>query len=234
MAGAAAFSPAPLATPFGQPWWLEQAAFKLYPCTRQIHAVLDATAAATRQARAAGLGAGDVEELALFVQGAVMNRHYQNREPHDAPTGTFSLPQAAALMLLEVPPGPAWHRAETRVRPELRRLMARVSCAEWPEATARIAEQLVRPGLAGFERNLARAELTAGGRHFAATVEHPRGDQWIESARLAPAEIEDKFRAYTRELLPAAAAEAAIEACRTLATQASIVALLRPLATAGP
>jgi len=233
MAGAAAFSPAPLAAPFGQPWWLEQAAFKFYPCTRQIHAVLDAAAAAMREARAAGLGPADVEALALFVQGAVMTRHYQNRDPCDAPTGTFSLPQAAALVLLDVAPGPAWHRAATRDRHDLRALIGRVRCEEWPEATARVAEQLVRPGLAGFERNLARAELTAGGRRFAATVEHPRGDQWVDAARLSAGEIEDKFRAYTQGLLPAAAAEAAIDACRSLAEQASIASLLRPLSAAG-
>jgi 2-methylcitrate dehydratase PrpD len=233
MVGAAAFAPEPLQTPYGNPWWLEQAAFKLYPCTRQIHAVLDATGQAMQQLRDAELGAPDIEEVALFVQGAVMTRHYQNADPQDAATGTFSLPQAAALVLLGVPPGPEWHRAETRARAEVQALKARVRCQELPEATARIAAQLVRPGLAGFERNLARAEITAGGRTFAATVEQPRGDQWVGAAKLSAAEIEDKFRAYTQGLLPQPTAETVIETCRALADQASIFALLRPLRAAG-
>jgi 2-methylcitrate dehydratase PrpD len=233
MMGAASFAPAPLTTTFGEPWWLQQAAFKLYPCSRQLHAVLDAARLARDEAHAAGIAPVELPELSLFVQGAVMARHYQNDDPQDAATGSFSLPYAAALVLLDVPPGPEWHRAETRARSDVHALMARVRCAEWPEATARVAEQLVQPGMAGFERNLARAELRAGGRRFVATVEHPRGDQWVPQARLSPAAIEEKFRSYTRDLLTEKAAEEVIEACRGLAGQASIAALLRPLGAAG-
>jgi 2-methylcitrate dehydratase PrpD len=233
MVGAAAFAPEPLRRPYGDPWWLEQAAFKLYPCSRQIHAALDAAGQAMQQLRQAGLGTADIDEVQLFVQGAVMNRHYQNAAPHDAPTSTFSLPQAAALVLLGVPPGPEWHRAETRARTDVQALKARVRCRELPEATARVAAQLVRPGLAGFERNLARAEIRAAGRSFAATVEHPRGDQWVDAARLTAAEIEDKFRAFTQGLLPRSTAETAIRTCRALADQASIFDLLRPMRAAG-
>lgn len=51
MVGGVKFEAAPLLSPPGDPWWIDQAAFKLYPCSRLLHGALDGVAQVLGAAR---------------------------------------------------------------------------------------------------------------------------------------------------------------------------------------
>ncbi len=229
MVGGVKFEAAPLLSPPGDPWWIDQAAFKLYPCSRLLHGALDGVAQVLGAARRAGFGWRDVAELEIGVQSAVLTHHYQNRAPAEAASACFSLPYVAALLCLEVPPGPDWLAPETLGRADVREMMARIRCVEEPRATRLVAEQLAEPGRAGFELGLATVRLMAGGRRFEAEVGAIAGDQWVEKMRLLPERIEAKFRRFAAAVLPAAAVEDVIAACRELEGLARVRPALKTL-----
>ncbi|MSO91859.1 MAG: hypothetical protein EXQ86_00475 [Rhodospirillales bacterium] len=229
MTGASAFHPATAMTPFGHPWWILRAAFKPYPCTRQIHWALDAVAQAITAARTAGFGLDAITDIDIGVQNAVLGPHYQNRNPTDAPTASFSLPYTAALVALGVEPSAQWLAPETIARADVRAMMRRVRSREEKRATTMIARQLAEPGMAGFEEGLATVTLTAGGRRFTAEVARLRGDP-EPGVRFSQSEIEEKFCRYSAGVLRPGAAERFIEGCRALDLTSDVRPLLQLLA----
>ena len=229
MVGGERFEAAPLLSPPGDPWWIDQAAFKIYPYSRQLHAALDGVAKVLGEARSAGFDSCDVTELKVGVQTAVLRHHYQNRAPADAASACFSLPYTAALLCLEVPPGPEWFAPKTLARADVREMMARICCVEEPRATRLIAQQLAESGRAGFERGLATVCLMVGGQRFEAEVGAIAGDQWVEEVRLPPARIQAKFRRFAAPVLPSAAVEDVIAACRDLEGLARVRPALKTL-----
>lgn len=229
MTGARSFNSTTASTPFGAPWWIARAAFKPYPCTRQIHAALDGVAKTAASARQAGLAPEEATSIEIGVQKAVLGSHYQNRDPNDAPTASFSLPYTAALVTLGIKPGPGWLAPSMMVRSDVREIMGRVHIHEEKRATHRVARQLARLGTAGFDETLATVALFVGGRRFRAEVTLPRGDP-ESGLQLSSAELDAKFRNYSSGVIQPDVAESFIHDCRVLDRISDVRPLLGSLA----
>ena len=137
----------------------------------------------------------------------------------------FMILGAAALVALDVPPGPHWLADHTREREDVRAMVARIHAREEPRATAMVRRQMAELG-GGYRKTLATAVVRSARRQFRHRVSFPRGDPGI-----APAlDVDAKFRAFAAGRI----ADAAIARFLDDAARLEKLAEVRPwLARAG-
>ena len=177
----------------GRRWRILDAAFKRWPCQYWMHPPLTALQHALQQ----GAAGQTIERIVLETNPKSAGPRFRDPEPGGEIDRAFSLPHAAAMVVLGVPPGPRWLADETAAEPEVRRLRVRVEVRLHP-ASARLAEWVVDH----LFRDLpARATVhLADGRVLAADARHGLGAPWSDETRLTDADLERK----ARELAPGA------------------------------
>ncbi len=206
------FEPSQLLDQLGTTWHITRNYFRLYACCNPIHPALDALAAVLADLRPS---AGEIDriDIATYRFASVM----RNPEPPNHFASKYSLPHAAATMVVT---GAAGHGALNDValrNPVIAALRHRVHITEDPAMSALVPQS--RP---------ARVSVTlTDGRQATRSVESHRGDF---NQPFAEAEIRAKFRELACEVLTpdgAAAVEAAVDGCEHWDSVSELVALLR-------
>jgi 2-methylcitrate dehydratase PrpD len=207
-----AFNPGPLLDGLGSVWHITQNYFRLYACCNPIHPALDALAEALAALKPS---ASEIDriDIATYRFAAVM----KNPEPPNYFASKYSLPHAAATMLVR---GGAGHADldDTALRdPVIAALRHRVYLTEDPAMSA-VAPKL-RP---------ARVTVTLlDGRQATRSVQSHRGDF---NQPFAESEIRTKFQELAGEVITPdgiTAVQAAVDDCETWSSVADLVALLR-------
>lgn len=195
---------------------LLRTSIKAHACCRYNQAPLDALLQCLREGH---VRADEVETVELGVLSVAWDVIAEPRErklnPRTVVDAQFSLPYGAAVAMRFGRAGVQEHREELLHDPALRALLSRVRCLR--DATLDAAYPVRWPATARLR--------TRDGREFSARVEFPRGDP---ENRLAPAELEAKFRA----LAGMAASAAALDLIVRLVAELDSAASVQPLCTA--
>ena len=184
--GYAGWDGAALLDGLGRQWRILDAAFKRWPCQYWMHPPLTALhvlLAAHRPDVAA------IDRIVLETNPKSAGARFRDPEPLGEIDRAFSLPHAAAMITLGVPPGPRWLADDVAKEPAVRRLRAQIEVRLHQDA-GRLAEWVVDHG---FRDLPARATVhLADGRVLAADVRHGLGAPWSDETRLSDADLEQK------------------------------------------
>jgi 2-methylcitrate dehydratase PrpD len=207
-----AFTPDRMLDELGTRWEITRNYFRLYACCNPIHPALDCLKAALAELRPKPEQIERID-VATYRFASVM----RNPDPPNYFASKYSLPHAAAAMVVRGGAGFADLDDSALLDPLIAALRRRVHIAEDPAMSA-VAPRL-RP---------ARVTVTlAGGRSATHSCESHRGDF---QQPFAESELRDKFRELAQTVLTAegaAAAEAAVERCEEWLSVGELPALLR-------
>ncbi|MFS3127029.1 MmgE/PrpD family protein [Nocardioides sp. Bht2] len=216
----------------GQKWWITETSVKPYPSCRYSHAAIDAVRALNAEQQ---LDLDDIVGIEIRLGPAAYSIS-QFREPlreipadHVAPFAMqFNMPMLTALALLDVPPGPVWHRPETVQDPRLQELASRVTVAEDPvlaaewRATIQNSDEKVRR-----TRGSISVTTRTGTRDFES--DFAMGDPWAEETRADWAFLDRKFASFGAEWFDAPRRAAVLDLFENLEQVDDVAAELVPL-----
>jgi 2-methylcitrate dehydratase PrpD len=208
----AGFKPDGLLDELGSTWHITRNYFRLYACCNPIHPALDALAEVLADLRPAPADIARID-IATYKFASVM----QNPDPPNYFASKYSLPHAAAAMVVT---GSAGHRSLDDAAlqdPVIAALRHRVYITEDPTMTALVPA--LRPARVSM--------LLTGGRQATRAVDSHRGDF---NQPFAESEIREKFRDLAAEVLTPAgvsAVESFVDTVDRWKSVADLVALLR-------
>ncbi|WP_233838922.1 MmgE/PrpD family protein [Paraburkholderia sp. ZP32-5] len=214
MCGTESFDPDTLIGGFGSRWMLSDITYKPWPTCRWTHQPLTAL-------DWAGHGAGvDVAKIAsVLIETNVLlcTPRFRNPTPRTFCARQFSIPHAVAMLLLNVPVGPAWLDERQDDDPRVVALRNKVTVSHWDRANA-FSQHIVH----GQVRNMpARATITlTSGETFTAETEFALGDPWERDTAWSDEDVIAKFRIACG--LDSARADALIEAVMNVDTLSDI------------
>src|SRR5437868_11070651 len=206
------FNPEHVADELGTSWQITRNYFRLYACCNPIHPALDCLAAALAELRPASGQVARIE-VATYRFASVM----RNPDPPNYFASKYSLPHAAAAMVVRGGAGFADLDDSALTDPVIAALRHRVHIAEDPDMSA-VAPRL-RP---------ARVTLTlTDGRQATQARDSHRGDF---NEPFAESELRAKFRELAGTVLTAEGAaevEKAVERCEEWTSLAELTDLFR-------
>jgi 2-methylcitrate dehydratase PrpD len=206
------FDPGVLLQELGSTWHITQNYFRLYACCNPIHPALDAL---SEVLAALHPSASEIDriDIATYRFASVM----RNPEPPNYFASKYSLPHAAAAMVVTGSAGHASLGDAALKDPVIAELRHRVHITEDPAMSALLP--VLRP---------ARVSVTlTDGRVVTRAVESHKGDF---NQPFAESEIRTKFRELAGEVLTSdgvLAVEASVDACEQWSSVEDLVALLR-------
>jgi len=172
----------------GQHFMLEDITYKPWPSCRFTHYAL--TALAVLLARQS-FAIDAIREVVVETGPLAASVRFTNPEPATFASQQFSYPHMIAMMLLHVPPGPAWFDPRHAVDPVVRALKAKTRVVQHPRG-GQFAESFVRNQIRTMPGGI--VIVTADGT-YKAESDYARGDPWSISTRFEDADILGKFAA---------------------------------------
>jgi len=205
----------------GHRFMLEDITYKPWPSCRFTHYALTALAALlVRQP----LAVDSIREVVVETGPLAASARFTNPEPATFASQQFSYPHMTAMMLLDVPPGPAWFDPKHAGDPAVRALKAKTRIVQHPRAS-RFAETFVNNQIRTMPGGI--TIITADGV-YRAESDYARGDPWSKSTRFNDADIIGKFAA----LVPGEDGAELAAAVMNLEHEASVSRLTAALARA--
>ncbi|MGI5159258.1 MmgE/PrpD family protein [Microbispora sp. CA-102843] len=195
----------------GTRWLVDEASYKSYPGCRFLNPAIDVFLDILRDE---GLRADEVERVEALVPGSAIAKHMNDPSVESMVDGCFSLPYLLACAALAGPPGPGWHTDETRSDPAVRRFSAKVDVGVEPRAADAAKEDLTRYGHS--VRMCTTVTVETAERRFTRSADYARGDSYTPQTRATAADIADKFRRYTVDVLGRERSERALAFGREL------------------
>jgi 2-methylcitrate dehydratase PrpD len=126
MLGAPNANPALAVAELGTNWHLPLVRFKSWPCCGLISGGM---AALRGLVEAEGLAVIDITAITVEVVPAIALPRFANTAPNTFVSRQFSLPHAAAMLLLDVPPSAAWLSPRVAEHPAVRSLRQKIALA---------------------------------------------------------------------------------------------------------
>jgi len=220
----------------GGAWWLTETSVKPYPPCRYGHAAIDALRRLQREGR---VSADDVVGIEVRLSPAAYSisqfrdPHREIADDHIAPYAVqFNMPTLAALALLGVPPGPAWHRPEVFGSDAVRSLAARVTVSEDPVLAKEWHETIAG---SGEKVRRTRGSITVTTRSETEVIESDfaLGDPWEQDTRMTWNLLADKLATFGEGMLDAEQQRALLDGFRTLDDIDDVATGLVPLLVPG-
>ena len=196
MAGSDRYDPELLVAGLGKNFNILGLYFKPYPCCRWNHAALDGIGDILRRH---GWDASDVAEVKVGVAREVVE-DLGNDAPSNLVDAEFCLPYAAAMMLLGITPGPAWHDPDLLGSPRVREAMKKVSLYVDPDMETLFESESIVGAVVQVKGSDGTSETVKIERSF--------GD---ELNPMSDSDLEAKFRLLANGNISIHSAERAIE-----------------------
>ncbi|HTO60052.1 MAG TPA: MmgE/PrpD family protein [Bradyrhizobium sp.] len=188
MYGVANADPALLTADLGQRFMLEDITYKPWPSCRFTHYALTALADLLERQTVA---VDSIRELVVETGPLAASRRFTNPEPATFASQQFSYPHMIAMMLLRVPPGPAWFDPKHASDPAVQALKAKTRVVQHPRASS-FAQAFVHNQIRPMPGAI--TIVTTDGVHRAES-DFARGDPWNSDTRFGDADIHAKFAA---------------------------------------
>jgi 2-methylcitrate dehydratase PrpD len=181
----------------GVRWKILDAAFKRWPCQYWMHPPLTALAEILERQRPE---ADAFRRITLETNPKSAGPKFRDQDPPGEIDRAFSLPHAAAMLVLGVTPGPRWLGDETAADPRVARLRSVVGVEVHPDA-GRVADRVVGHV---FRDLPARAIVElADGTRLVCEARLGLGAPWLDETRLSDDQLEAKAREMAGDRLTA-------------------------------
>jgi len=171
----------------GRRFMLEDITYKPWPTCRFTHYALTALAELMERQ---SVEAEAIREIVIETGPLAASARFTNPEPATFASQQFSYPHMIAMMLLGVPPGPAWFDHKHATDPAVRRLKARTRIVQHPRASG-FAETFVRNQIRTMPGGITLVMLD--GTTHRCESDYARGDPWDTNTRFGDAEVLRKF-----------------------------------------
>ena len=183
-----------VAADLGSRWRIDQVLYKKWPCCRWIHYPLTAL---TQVINDNGLSAAQVDGVTIRVGFAATSERFVTRRPKSFAAYQFSIPHAVAMVLLGIPPGPAWLDGGLAQHPAVQAQRNKVTVLEherkWEFADFRFAPR-------GVVRRLpAAVEVATRSATHQAETEFAFGDAYSAEMCWGTGDVIAKFKHLVQE-----------------------------------
>jgi len=172
----------------GRRFMLADITYKPWPSCRFTHYAL--TALADLQERHP-VDVNSIHEVVVETGPLAASERFTNPEPATFASQQFSYPHMIAMMLLGVPPGPAWFDPKHATDPIVGALKAKTRIIQHPRAGG-FAEAFVRNQIRTMPGGV--TIVTAGGT-YRSESDYARGDPWSSSTYFSDTVLLEKFAA---------------------------------------
>jgi 2-methylcitrate dehydratase PrpD len=173
----------------GRRFMLEDITYKPWPTCRFTHYALTALAELMER-EAVDIEA--IREVVIETGPLAASARFTNPEPMTFASQQFSYPHMTAMLLLGVPPGPAWFDDKHATDPAVRMLKAKTRIVQHPRASG-FADAFVRNQIRTMPGGVTL--VMSDGCTHRYDSDYARGDPWDTQTRFGDAEIMEKFAA---------------------------------------
>ncbi len=225
--GTTKWEPERLLDKLGSVWHFPaESSYKPYPHCRIMHGMFDCIVKVVREQQ---LKPDEIEAMKVYVEGIAERPCWLTRTIEHVQDAQFSMAHGIAMAAHDLPLGKAWQEPKNVFSPSVMSLMDRVTTQVHPDyAKAMAVNPAARPS---------RVEIRARGQTFVEESLYPKGSPSPDPQSLmSDDELAAKFRHNCEGMLPAAQADAVIDALWHLdgvGNVASIMSLTgKPSATA--
>ena len=193
--------PDALVARLGEDWRLTRTSFKPWPSCRWFHYVLTALHFALRNNP---VKASEVDRVQLWSSSAACFFSDPEIGTNIVMDASFSLPHSAAMMLLGIPPGPAWFDPALVHREDVAALRRKVSVSLEPSVQDPAAWGNVAAWgkVDGQMKVPSRAAIHVGGQIFEASSDFALGDCWSDRHRFTSDDVTEKFKTLAGSVAP--------------------------------
>ena len=190
------FDPDALVADLGSHWSVQNTSFKFWPCCRWIHYPLTSLERLVSEHR---LKQRDIIRIELSSFPMIpYPRFASDRDPANLVAATFSFAHAAAMVVLGVPPGPAWFSNHALEGEAAHRMRQKVVLSDDDRGRDPAAWGLQE----GVLRIPSAARIQVGDRVLERTDHYALGDPWEGAPRFGETELTKKFRCLTLAASP--------------------------------
>ncbi|MBU7014600.1 MAG: MmgE/PrpD family protein [Theionarchaea archaeon] len=184
----------------GVDYYIMGDSFKPYPSCRWTHPALDGIDSIVK---AHALHADDIASVTIRTSLVINDFNLNDQHPVSMVDAEFSLPYSAAMVILNIPPGVAWHLPETREDEKVQDICQKVEIITDEELNRQYFEsktERANPALVEIE--------TVSGDVYTELVTCPKGDP---SNAMSDAELEQKVLRLVMPRLDSSQARALID-----------------------
>lgn len=201
--GTTKWEPERLLDKLGSVWHFPaESTYKPYPHCRIMHGMFDCIVKVVREQQ---LAPDEIEAMKVYVEGIAERPCWLTRTIEHVQDAQFSMAHGIAMAAHDLPLGKAWQEPKNVFSPSVMSLMDRVTTQVHPDyAKAMAVNPAARPS---------RVEIRARGQTFVEESLYPKGSPSPDPQSLmSDDELAAKFRHNCEGMLPAAQADAVIDA----------------------
>ncbi|WP_050399834.1 MmgE/PrpD family protein [Bradyrhizobium embrapense] len=188
MSGTDSFDPDLLVGDLGSRWMMLDITYKAWPNCRWTHQALTAL---TDLLETTVVDPEDIDQIIVQTNQFTSTPRFTNPSPKSFCSRQFSIPHAIAMLLLDVPIGPAWLDETQDSDPRVQMLRDKVSVEEWGPANL-FGRYLVRSQTRNMPTQA--AILLHDGRRYSARSDFALGDPWTPATAWGDQHVVKKFR----------------------------------------
>ncbi|MGY4501421.1 2-methylcitrate dehydratase PrpD [Bradyrhizobium sp. GM24.11] len=214
MCGTDHFNPDTLVGGFGLRWMLPDITYKPWPVCRYMHHSLTALAKVATKTK---IDPQQIERVVIGGNAVLSTPQFTTPSPRTFVSRQFSIPHAVAMMLLDIPVGPAWLDEAQDDNPNVRALREKVCVEQWDRANT-FGDYMVR----GEMRNMPACVtiVMRDGSRLEAEAEFALGDPWSTETAWGDDQVAEKFRLVSG--LSTARANEVVQAVWNIETQPDV------------
>lgn len=208
----------------GHDWQVSETSLKPYAACRYGHAAINLF---NRLVKRHELRLDEIEAVTVRSFGKALDMLSLAEAPQTPSDMQFSIPLQIAAAAHGSDLGATWQSAENMTDPRLLAFAGKVRVEPLAEAAPVVFSQMMNEGR--FRRIPNKVQIKARGQVFSDHAEYVWGDPWSEETRMTDAELQHKFRNFAAEVLPAAQADAALDALFNLEQVPNVATEIAPL-----
>jgi 2-methylcitrate dehydratase PrpD len=199
----------------GAQWWVKELSYKPYPINRIPQPALDAF---YEIIKANKLKPEDIKEIIYRLHPRAVGHfdHWGIDSIETSMQFSFCFPMGFAMAAYGIEPGPDWHSPENINDPKIKEFAKKVKMVADPNVLQAVFEEVGNEPKPVKKIVTTIEVTTADGKTFSDHREYAKGDPWSEETYMTDEELSNKFRNFTKKVLPADCIEAAIRSAYEL------------------
>jgi len=187
------YIPGVIMSDLGEKWYIKNHAYKFFPCCHWFQTALHILSKIIQKEK---ITPEEIEKIKITTNpNMVYISCHVNRDPckpETLPGAQFSVPYCTALVVLGIPPGPAWFDPKVMNDPKVHEIASKVEVEVEP--------MMLWPYERGWTAG--RAEVIARGQRFVEYSEYLKGDCSRPETYMTDEELKGKIKGILKNIVP--------------------------------
>jgi 2-methylcitrate dehydratase PrpD len=199
----------------GQHWWIMEASYKPYPINRIPQPGLDIFYEMITNHQ---LRPDDIKEIIYKLHPRAVGHfdHWPIDKIETSMQFSFCFPMGFAMAAYGIEIGPDWHARQNINDPKIKAFAKKVKMVGDPEVLKEVYEEVGNDPKPVKKIMTTIEVVTNDGRRFSGRKLYPKGDPWFKETRMSDEELNQKFRNFSKKVLPEKKREEIIKAVYAL------------------